>query len=272
VRHTDWEQLEEPVRLAIEARTGRVRAARTVSAGLNSQLATVLDTDAGTVFVKGLRVDHPGVVRQGREAMINPFVRTVAPRLLWHDRAAGWDVLAFECVDGVRHTDYRPGSPDLPRVIDAMQRLAAIGCPDLPVKQARQRWGAYVDREADLELLDGNALLHTDFNPLNILLGLDRVWMIDWAWPTRGAAFIDAGCFLIRTMAAGHNASQAESLACMCPGWQQAPDAAIDVFALASARLYDAIARNDPQPFKQGLATAAHRWACHRFGTNLRYR
>jgi len=73
-------------------------------------------------------------------------------------------------------------------------------------------------------------------------------------------------------MAAGHNASQAESLACMCPGWQQAPDAAIDVFALASARLYDAIARNDPQPFKQGLATAAHRWACHRFGTNLRYR
>jgi hypothetical protein len=40
VRHTDWEQLEEPVRLAIEARTGRVRAARTVSAGLNSQLAT----------------------------------------------------------------------------------------------------------------------------------------------------------------------------------------------------------------------------------------
>jgi hypothetical protein len=89
VRHTDWEQLEEPVRLAIEARTGRVRAARTVSAGLNSQLATVLDTDAGTVFVKGLRVDHPGVVRQAREAMINPFVRTVAPRLLWHDRAAG---------------------------------------------------------------------------------------------------------------------------------------------------------------------------------------
>jgi hypothetical protein len=57
----------------------------------------------------------------------------------------------------------------------------------------------------------------------------------------------------------------------MCPGWQQAPDA-IDVFALASARLYDEIAGNDPQPFKQGLATVAHEWACHRLGTNLRYR
>jgi hypothetical protein len=93
VRHTDWDELEAPVRLAIEARTGRVHAARTASAGLNSQLAVVLDTDAGTVFVKGLRVDHPGVVRQGREAMINPFVRSVAPRLLWHDQAAAWDVL-----------------------------------------------------------------------------------------------------------------------------------------------------------------------------------
>ena len=55
------------MRLAIEARTGRVRAVCTVDAGLNSQLAVVLDTDSGWVFVKGLRVDHPGVVRQGRE-------------------------------------------------------------------------------------------------------------------------------------------------------------------------------------------------------------
>jgi hypothetical protein len=92
--------------------------------------------------------------------------------------------------------------------------------------------------------------------------------MIDWAWPTRGAAFIDAGCFLIRAMAAGHSASQAEALASMCPGWQQAPSAAIDVFALASARLYGEIARDDPQPIKQRLAAIAHEWACHRLGTS----
>jgi thiamine kinase-like enzyme len=110
-------------------------------------------------------------------------------------------------------------------------------------------------------------LLHTDFNPLNILLGPDRVWIIDWAWPTHGAAFIDAACFLIRAMAAGHSASQAEALAARCPGWQQAPSAAIDVFATASARLYDEIARNDPQLFKQRLATVAHDWACHRGST-----
>ena len=158
VHHTDWDELEVPVRLAIEARAGRVHTARTARAGLNSQLAVVLDTDAGVVFIKGLRADHPGAVRQGREAMINPHVRAVAPRLLWHDQAAGWDVLVFEYIDGARHADYRPGSPNLPRVIDAMHQLAAISCPDLPVKQARQRWAAYVDREADLDLLDGGAL------------------------------------------------------------------------------------------------------------------
>jgi len=164
------------VRLAIEARKGRVHTARTASTGLNSQLAVVLDTDAGGVFVKGLRADHPGAVRQGREAMINPHVRAVAPRLLW---------------------------------------------------------------------------------------------IIDWAWPTRGAAFIDAACFLIWAMAAGHSASQAEALAAQCPGWQHAPSAAIDVFALASTRLYNEIARNGPQPFKQRLAAVAHEWACHRLGARL---
>ena len=152
-----------------------------------------------------------------------------------------------------------------------MHQLAAISCPDLPVKQARQLWAAYVDREAGLDLLDVDALLHTDFNPLNILLGPERTWIIDRAWPTRGAAFIDAACFLIRAMAA-HSASQAEALASTCPGWQHAPSAAIDVFALASTQLYNEIARNDPQLFKQRLAAVAYEWACHRLGTNSRHR
>jgi thiamine kinase-like enzyme len=107
--------------------------------------------------------------------------------------------------------------------------------------------------------------LHTDFNPLNILLGPDRVWIVDWAWPTRGAAFIDAACFLVRAMAAGHSASQAEALAARCPGWQVASSAAVDVFAMASARLYEGIACQDPQPFKQCLASVTHAWVRHRY-------
>jgi hypothetical protein len=84
-----------------------------------------------------------------------------------------------------------------------------------------------------------------------------------------GAAFIDAACLLIRAMAAGHSASEAEALADRCPGWPAAPSAAIDVFALASSRLYDEIARNDPQPFKQRLAAVTRDWACHRVGGSV---
>jgi hypothetical protein len=47
-------------------------------------------------------------------------VLQVAPRLLWHVDADGWNVLSFEHVAG-RHADYSPGSPDLPKVIDAMR-------------------------------------------------------------------------------------------------------------------------------------------------------
>ena len=42
-----WDELEVPVRLAIEERTGRVEAARTPSAGLNSQLAVAHATVSG---------------------------------------------------------------------------------------------------------------------------------------------------------------------------------------------------------------------------------
>lgn len=77
MRHTDWDELQARVRLKFENRTGPVRAARTASTGLNSQLAVILDIHTGAVFVKGLPLDHPGAVRQEREAMINLYVRPV---------------------------------------------------------------------------------------------------------------------------------------------------------------------------------------------------
>jgi hypothetical protein len=58
VRHIKWHELEAPVRLAIEDRMGPVRGSY-CQHGLNSQFAVILDTDTGTVFVKGLPLDHP---------------------------------------------------------------------------------------------------------------------------------------------------------------------------------------------------------------------
>jgi hypothetical protein len=43
--------------------------------------------------------------------------------------------------------------------------------------------------------------------------------------------------------------------------WHTAPAGALDTFTLASARLWQEIADNDPQPWKQRMATAAREWA-----------
>jgi hypothetical protein len=113
MQRTDWVELSSGLRDAVESRTGPVLAATTAVEGQNSEVAAILDTACGSVFIKGRRSAHPRVWTQEREAMINPYVCHVGPRLLWHVETAGWNVLGFEHVAG-RHADYAPGSPDLP--------------------------------------------------------------------------------------------------------------------------------------------------------------
>ena len=247
MEHTDWDDLDAPVREAIQRRTGPVHRARTVTAGLNSQLALILDAASGPVFIKGLPVSHPGVVRQHREAMINPHITSVAPRLLWQVDEAGWNLLAFDYIPGARHADYRPGSGDPAKVVAAMNRLQQIPSPTCRSSRPPRRWAAYLDDRA-CAWLDGEVLLHTDFNPLNVLITPQATWIVDWAWPTRGAAFIDPACFLLRLMANGHSAASAERWAAQCAGWDQAPPPAVDAFSIGSARLFAEIAHDNPSP------------------------
>jgi len=175
-------------------------------------------------------------------------------------------LLAFTYIAGAKHANYSPGSADLPAVLQVINRLQQIPCPDLPVKRAEPRWAAYVDDDTSLGLLAGTALLHTDFNPLNVLMTAGGTWIIDWAWPTRGAAFIDPACFLLRLMLCGHTAAQAEAWAAQCISWRTTPHEAINVFAIACARLYDEIAGDDPQPWKKRFAAVAQDWAEYRSG------
>lgn len=260
----DWDDLPAGVRSTIQSHTGPVSKVETASEGLNSALATFLHTPGGMIFVKGLRSDHPGVVTQQREAAINPYVRPVSPRLLWQVETQGWNVLGFEYIQG-RHADYAPGSDDLPKVIHAKRLLSTIPCPDLPLlKRAEQRWAEHVDDTSALRLLAGDALLHTDFNPLNILISNDTARIIDWAWPTRGAAWIDPACLVLRLIAAGHTPDAAEAWAQQVPAWSTASDRAISTFAQASSRLWQQITTADPQLWKQHMAAAARHWAAFR--------
>lgn len=245
---------------AVEEATGPVLKTELVSAGFNSEIAARLHTESGEVFTKGLRTDHPRVWTQTREAEINPHVHGIAPRLLHHLQPAGWDILVFEAVDG-HHADYTPGSADIPLVAATLRRLGRTKCPNLPLKTMPDRMAAYSNRP---ELFAGNALLHTDWNNTNALVHDDRALLVDWAWASRGAAWIDPALWLIWLVAGGHTPEQAEHRAATIPAWTTAPPDAVDEFAQASARLWQKIAGADPDPWIQRVETAATTWAQHR--------
>lgn len=154
----------------------------------------------------------------------------LAPRLLFHVIASGWDVLGFETVDG-HHADYSPGSADLAKVADALQELASLPCPDIELRLAEQRLSSYVADPADAEAFAGDALLHTDWNNHNVLITHDRAHLVDWGWATRGAAWLDPAHWIIWLIAAGHTPDDAEELAGRLPAWASASPRAVDAFA-----------------------------------------
>ncbi|WP_103530646.1 aminoglycoside phosphotransferase [Streptomyces sp. SM11] len=255
--------LPSGARTAIEAETGPILRIEDVSTGLNSSLSALAHTAGGVVFLKGLRADHRWVWTQQREADINPYVTQIAPRLLFHVIADGWDVLGFEAIGG-HHADYSPSSPDLPIVTDALRELASLPCPDIDLRHAEQRLAGYVADPADAEAFTGNALLHTDWNNHNVLIAHDRAHLVDWGWATRGAAWLDPAHWIIWLIAAGHTPSAAEETVAFLPTWAWAPPRAVDAFADASANLWDEIAGSAPDDWTMNLLNAAWLWQQHR--------
>lgn len=258
-----WYQLSPRVRRAVQERSGHVLTAMTATEGLNSEVAEFLHTATGMVFLKGRRCDHPDIGTQHREAMINPHVLCVAPRLLWRMEIDGWNFLAFERIQA-RHADYSPGSTDLSRVVEVMDRVGEVRCPDLPSSHTEHRWSAYVESESALTELAGDRLLHTDFNPMNILINDEDTYVIDWSAPTRGAAWIDAACLVIRLIAAGHTPAAAESWAHRTTAWTTASHTAVNTFALVSVRRWERKALEHPTPGKKRMAASALRWMAYR--------
>ncbi|MFK8851192.1 hypothetical protein [Streptomyces sp. Ac-502] len=165
-----WDDLPAAVRDAVAGRVGPVAAARDVGAGFNCQLATALESGAGggTVFAKGLCAPGgPELAGQDTEQALAPVVRTVGPRLRHRVRTGGWDVLLFDHIQG-RHARLEPGSADLPAVAALLTAAAVLDAPaGLP--PYAERWARH-GSAAELALLGGDALVHADVNPHNLLV------------------------------------------------------------------------------------------------------
>jgi hypothetical protein len=257
-----WDDLPGPLKDAIQARTGPIITGRAVTDGQNSPLAAVVQSAEGKTFVKGLPTDHRQARTQNREAAAASLATGISPELLWQFDEEGWNVLGFQHIAG-RAADYSPRSPDLELIIRLMQDLSRAEVPDGygPVKYADDRWKSYVADPCDAEMLAGTALIHTDWMPDNVLISEGRAWLIDWAWATLGAAWIDPACWLLRLMAHGHTAEEAESIASRLPAYRAADPAHVDAFARANVSMWDEIGRDHPLPWTRTMAATARAWA-----------
>ena len=101
-----------------------------------------------------------------------------------------------------------------------------------PFKRAEDRWKPYLDDLGSASAFAGTVLTHSDWTPDNVLVSEHRAWLIDWAWPTLGAAWTDP--------------------------------AHIDLFAAANVRLWDEIAQPGTSAWTGKMAQAAHAWAAYR--------
>jgi hypothetical protein len=260
-----WNDLPGPLRAAIEERTGPITAGRAVTDGQNSPLAAVIEARQGRVFVKGLPSGHRLVITQAREAAAAPLVKGISPALLWHFEEAGWNVLGFEHIPG-RAADYSPGSPDIDLVIALMEELSRIEIPPGPGpwKPIQTRLRTYVDDPADAAALAGGSLTHTDWMPDNVLISQGRAWLVDWAWATPAASWTDPAFWLLRLMARGHSATDAEAHAARLPAYATADPAHVDLFARANVRMWNEIEQHNKSSWAKTMAHTARTWAKHR--------
>lgn len=81
----------------------------------------------------------------------------------------------------------------------------------------------------------------------------DRAHIIDWAWPTRGAAWIDPAILILRLLEAGHTLVEADAFAQRFPSWRTAPAEAKEAFAAANAAVWEEIARADSASWEAAM-------------------
>lgn len=290
-RH-EWDALPEGVRDAVEQQCGEpVIKAEAPVMGVSSEFTATLHLANGPVFCKGIRADQPAAWMHRNEADVNRLLpRGLAPALLWQVEADGWLLLGFEHAPG-RHPDLAPDSADLAPVAEAVAALGQLPAPDMVNRSLAARWARlpvwqrYLQNPPDdldpwerdhlphlaaLEAaahaqIDGDALLHTDLQAGNLLIDDGAVTVIDWAWASRGATWIDPAFMVIRLIAAGHSPEDAEAWACQVPAWRAAPAEAVTAFAATVLGLWGRKTRStSASPHSARLTDVARNWARYR--------
>lgn len=123
-----------------------------------------------------------------------------------------------------------------------------------------------------LDAMAGDTLLHTDLRDDNLMIatGTGRVLVIGWAWPARGAAWVDVASLVPQLIRAGHSPAAAEDLLAGITGWSGTDPEVLTSYAVAMTGLWERDWRTATSPglreYRRGAATAGRQWVAHRTG------
>ena len=298
-RRLEWRFLPPHVRALVEQRCGSpVVEAETQTSGFTPGFASVLTcADGSRHFVKAAsakaqRMFAESYREEARKLRALP-ASVPAPRLLWsHDD--DWVVLGIEYVDA--RNPRRPWrQKDLDACLDSLEVVAEALTPPPTrltldtVADDFAAWPAYWEHvratRPDLpgleeaavlasrfaEVTAGDTVVHTDVRDDNFLLdGSGRVWICDWNWPVRGAAWLDSLFTLIGPRGDGLDV---EALLATRPLLRDVPAEHVDI-VLALLVGYFLKSADDPVPptsphirdHQRWQGEVVHRWLSERRG------
>jgi hypothetical protein len=215
-----WDDVPRHVRAAVEAGLGAaITSAVTQDGGFSPGAAVrVVCEDGRRAFVKAvglsLNPDSPGLHRAELHAMSLLPAEVPAPALLASFDDGDWVALVLEDVDG-----RRPGLPwtsdDATTMAATLEKVAPTRAADrlrpfAETVQFLDSWdkvgadpagidSALLDRLPEMlaaqalarQVSSGDALVHWDARADNVLIRDGQAILLDWAWASRGAPWLD---------------------------------------------------------------------------------
>lgn len=216
-----WADVPRHVQAAVEHELGSpIRRAVTQVGGFSPGAAVRVVCENGRrAFVKAvglsLNPDSPGLHRAELHAMSLLPGEVPAPALLAAFDDGDWVALVLEDVDG-RGPDVPWLDPDVDAMSVALGHLARTRAPEqlapfADVGDLLTSWdkvaadptgieSGLLDRLGEMtaaqplarEVTPGDALVHWDARADNVLIRNDQAVLLDWAWASRGAPWLDS--------------------------------------------------------------------------------
>jgi hypothetical protein len=253
---SDWTDLPPVAIAGIADRIGGADVVPATSGDHAEIAATVIGT-YGSAFVKAAHSDL-GIRSLRYELLVGETLKPPrSPAVLWHFETDGWLVAGFEQLDGP-HADLSPGSPDLAPLASALAELSNSAVSDVPLFSPLGRLGF------EHPAMDGTSLVHTDLNPANLVVTSGGLRIVDWAYSTKAAPWVELALLAQWLIGSGHTPYQAEGWLARHAAWNEADPKVLDDFAARNAAKWSSKAEQTSLGWVRDLAAWTAEWSIHR--------